>query len=71
VLIPHLIVWYLYPNTIDVPNLPTWIMWLNGILFLAYFNFDNCDGKQARKTKSSSPLGLLFDHGVDAQVVFI
>eukprot|EP00545_Synedropsis_sp_CCMP1620_P014886 CAMPEP_0119024720 /NCGR_PEP_ID=MMETSP1176-20130426/32424_1 /TAXON_ID=265551 /ORGANISM="Synedropsis recta cf, Strain CCMP1620" /LENGTH=135 /DNA_ID=CAMNT_0006980105 /DNA_START=15 /DNA_END=418 /DNA_ORIENTATION=- len=24
------------------------------------------DGKQARKTKSSSPLGLLFDHGCDA-----
>jgi ethanolaminephosphotransferase len=27
---------------------------------------DNLDGKQARRTKSSSPLGLLFDHGCDA-----
>lgn len=27
---------------------------------------DNMDGKQARKTGSSSPLGLLFDHGCDA-----
>ena len=26
---------------------------------------DNMDGKQARKTGSSSPLGLLFDHGAD------
>eukprot|EP00588_Corethron_pennatum_P010092 CAMPEP_0194272924 /NCGR_PEP_ID=MMETSP0169-20130528/6369_1 /TAXON_ID=218684 /ORGANISM="Corethron pennatum, Strain L29A3" /LENGTH=106 /DNA_ID=CAMNT_0039015717 /DNA_START=473 /DNA_END=790 /DNA_ORIENTATION=- len=24
------------------------------------------DGKQARRTRSSSPLGLLFDHGCDA-----
>ena len=29
-------------------------------------NFDNMDGKQARKTGNSSPLGLLFDHGCDA-----
>jgi ethanolaminephosphotransferase len=32
---------------------------------------DNADGKQARKTKSSSPLGLLFDHGCDAMNTFI
>jgi len=24
------------------------------------------DGKQARKTGNSSPLGMLFDHGCDA-----
>jgi phosphatidylglycerophosphate synthase len=27
---------------------------------------DAIDGKQARKTKSSSPLGQLFDHGCDS-----
>lgn len=27
---------------------------------------DNTDGKQARRTGSSSPLGMLFDHGIDA-----
>jgi ethanolaminephosphotransferase len=32
---------------------------------------DNADGKQARKTGSSSPLGLLFDHGCDAMNTFI
>ncbi len=32
---------------------------------------DNLDGKQARRTKTSSPLGLLFDHGCDAMVTFI
>jgi ethanolaminephosphotransferase len=26
---------------------------------------DNSDGKQARKIKASSPLGLMFDHGCD------
>ena len=29
---------------------------------------DNMDGKQARRTKSSSALGMLFDHGCDAFV---
>ena len=44
-----------------------------GIIFLwncsamlIYQTLDNMDGKQARKTGSGSPLGLLFDHGCDA-----
>jgi ethanolaminephosphotransferase len=32
---------------------------------------DNSDGKQARKTGTSSPLGLLFDHGCDAMNTFV
>ena len=32
---------------------------------------DNIDGKQARRTKNSSPLGLVFDHQVDALNVTI
>lgn len=31
-----------------------------------YSTLDNMDGKHARRTGSSSPLGLLFDHGCDA-----
>ena len=31
-----------------------------------YQTMDAVDGKQARRTKSSSPLGQLFDHGCDA-----
>jgi len=31
-----------------------------------YSTCDNVDGKQARRTGSSSPLGELFDHGCDA-----
>jgi phosphatidylglycerophosphate synthase len=28
-----------------------------------YLHMDCLDGKQARRTKNSSPLGQLFDHG--------
>ncbi len=34
-------------------------------LFL-YQSLDAIDGKQARRTSSSSPLGELFDHGCDS-----
>ena len=36
---------------------------LNGAAGLAYLHLDCIDGKQARRTGSSSPLGQLFDHG--------
>mmetsp|Transcript_97567 Transcript_97567/g.198152 ORF Transcript_97567/g.198152 Transcript_97567/m.198152 type:complete len:450 (+) Transcript_97567:134-1483(+) len=45
---------------------PRWIFLWNGISLLVYQTLDNMDGKQARKTGSSSPLGLFFDHGCDA-----
>lgn len=32
---------------------------------------DNLDGKQARRTGTSSPLGLMFDHGTDALTTFL
>jgi len=47
-------------------SVPRWIFLWNGISILAYQTLDNMDGKQARRTQSSSPLGLLFDHGCDA-----
>ena len=37
-----------------------------------YLTLDSIDGKQARRSKVSSPLGQLFDHGSDSiNVVFI
>lgn len=37
-----------------------------------YQTLDACDGKQARRTKTSSPLGELFDHGCDSlSTVFV
>jgi len=47
-------------------DVPRWIFLFNGIAMLTYQTLDNMDGKQARRTGSSSSLGLLFDHGCDA-----
>merc|ERR1712232_614212 len=42
-----------------------------GVSLIIYNIADNCDGKQARKNGSVSPLGMLFDHGLDAFVSVI
>ncbi|CAN8075427.1 unnamed protein product [Agarophyton chilense] len=39
---------------------------LAAITLFSYMVLDNLDGKQARRTNSSSALGQLFDHGCDA-----
>lgn len=46
--------------------LPTPFYYLFAACIWTYSTFDNCDGKQARRTGTSSPLGELFDHGCDA-----
>ncbi|XP_062233359.1 choline/ethanolaminephosphotransferase 1-like isoform X2 [Phragmites australis] len=45
---------------------PRWVHLAHGLLLFLYQTFDAVDGKQARRTSSSSPLGELFDHGCDA-----
>ena len=45
---------------------PSWVYFSYAFGLWLYSTFDNVDGKQARKTGTSSPLGELFDHGVDA-----
>lgn len=47
-------------------ELPGWTGVLAAFSLFTYSTLDNMDGKQARRTGSSSPLGLLFDHGCDA-----
>lgn len=37
-----------------------------GVAYFLYIICDNTDGKQARRTGSSSPLGMLIDHGMDS-----
>uniref|UniRef100_A0A3P9JEV6 Ethanolaminephosphotransferase 1 n=3 Tax=Oryzias latipes TaxID=8090 RepID=A0A3P9JEV6_ORYLA len=47
-------------------HVPSWVWVAAGIFnFLAY-TLDGVDGKQARRTNSSTPLGELFDHGLDS-----
>ena len=47
----------------DIPN---WCFLFAAACIWIYSTLDAVDGKQARKTKSSSPLGQLFDHGCDS-----
>ena len=48
------------------PNGPRWLSLLTAVGIFFYQTLDNMDGKQARRTGSSSALGMLFDHGCDA-----
>eukprot|EP00516_Mucochytrium_quahogii_P010024 CAMPEP_0203767742 /NCGR_PEP_ID=MMETSP0099_2-20121227/1173_1 /ASSEMBLY_ACC=CAM_ASM_000209 /TAXON_ID=96639 /ORGANISM=" , Strain NY0313808BC1" /LENGTH=351 /DNA_ID=CAMNT_0050664299 /DNA_START=152 /DNA_END=1207 /DNA_ORIENTATION=+ len=45
---------------------PSWVYLVNAWCLFVYQTMDAVDGKQARRTGSSSPLGQLFDHGCDA-----
>jgi len=47
---------------------PSWWYAFTFMSCFFYQTMDGCDGKQARATKTGSPLGELFDHGVDALV---
>jgi ethanolaminephosphotransferase len=59
---------WVYVPHLDSPA-PRWVYFAHGILLFLYQTFDAVDGKQARRTNSSSPLGELFDHGCDALTV--
>ena len=52
-------------KTGELVEFPRWLFALNGACMFIYYTLDCCDGKQARRTNSSTPLGQLFDHGVD------
>ncbi|KAG7270312.1 hypothetical protein CRUP_030212 [Coryphaenoides rupestris] len=45
---------------------PAWALFLSALGLFIYQSLDAIDGKQARRTNSSSALGELFDHGCDA-----
>eukprot|EP01113_Clastostelium_recurvatum_P018304 TRINITY_DN2158_c0_g1_i3.p1 TRINITY_DN2158_c0_g1~~TRINITY_DN2158_c0_g1_i3.p1 ORF type:complete len:430 (+),score=68.63 TRINITY_DN2158_c0_g1_i3:35-1324(+) len=49
-----------------VGAVPQWLYFFNFLCMFIYQTMDALDGKQARRTGSSSPLGELFDHGCDA-----
>ncbi|XP_063783882.1 cholinephosphotransferase 1 [Pseudophryne corroboree] len=51
---------------------PAWAFLLCALGLFVYQSLDAIDGKQARRTNSSSPLGELFDHGCDSiSIVFV
>lgn len=45
---------------------PRWFFFVVAFNLWLYQTLDNIDGKQARRTGTSSPLGELFDHGCDS-----
>ncbi|KAK3983915.1 putative choline/ethanolaminephosphotransferase [Cladorrhinum sp. PSN332] len=45
---------------------PSWLYYSFALGLFMYQTFDNVDGKQARRTGTSSGLGELFDHGIDS-----
>lgn len=49
--------------------MPNWLYGLAALCYFFYRMLDEMDGKQARRTGNSSPLGMLFDHGIDAYTV--
>jgi len=65
----HLVMAYYCPDLKTIA--PSWVYYLNGFGLLFYQTMDALDGKQARRTNSSSPLGLLFDHGCDAMNITV
>ena len=51
---------------------PWWATFSCALGLFIYQTLDAIDGKQARRTKTSSPLGELFDHGCDSvSTVFV
>jgi phosphatidylglycerophosphate synthase len=49
-----------------LPPPPAYVLVLAAVALFFYQLLDNLDGHQARRTGTSSPLGLLMDHGCDA-----
>ena len=55
----------------SISQAPSWTYILCAVGFFTYQSLDAVDGKQARRTNSSSQLGELFDHGCDAISMFL
>lgn len=47
----------------ELGECPNWVYTTFGIGLFMYQSLDAIDGKQARRTQTSGPLGELFDHG--------
>ncbi|KAG1145566.1 hypothetical protein G6F37_011159 [Rhizopus arrhizus] len=56
----------LFYYTSDLAECPHWVYYSFSLGLFLYQSLDAIDGKQARRTGTSGPLGELFDHGCDA-----
>lgn len=56
----------------DWSSIPNWVFAVVAFNIFISYTLDGIDGKQARRTQTSGPLGELFDHGLDSwTTVFI
>jgi ethanolaminephosphotransferase len=69
-LIPHILIPVFYGFDF-IGYLPASVSASLGLCYFCYMICDNCDGKQARRTKASSPLGMLLDHGLDSMTAVV
>lgn len=67
--------YYFYsPNPLhpEYKPIPKWVWMFCAISHFSAYTLDGIDGKQARRTNTSGPLGEMFDHGLDSwTTVFI
>ncbi|KAJ9588146.1 hypothetical protein L9F63_018504, partial [Diploptera punctata] len=64
-----ILVWYSPDAKVEAPR---WACFLCAFGLFVYQSLDAIDGKQARRTGTSNPLGELFDHGCDSiSTVFV
>ena len=61
----NIIIMLIFDPDLNGPD-QTWIYFSYAAGVWAYSTMDNIDGKQARRTGTSSGLGELFDHGIDS-----
>jgi phosphatidylglycerophosphate synthase len=54
---------YMFYDVTCTEKIPSWIIFFGVFCSFMYQTLDAVDGKQARRTGTSSPLGQLFDHG--------
>ncbi|KAJ8721597.1 hypothetical protein PYW07_002372 [Mythimna separata] len=47
-------------------HIPNWVWAASAVTLFTAYTLDGIDGKQARRTGTSGPLGELFDHGLDS-----
>ena len=68
--VAYYILWpFMYSGPEVMPDTPQ--MLTCAFCFWVYQTMDAMDGKQARRTGASSPLGQLFDHGCDAFALIV
>ncbi|KAK4036833.1 ethanolaminephosphotransferase 1 [Daphnia magna] len=62
--------YYYYASSEGHSHIPNWVWLVCAINHFLAHTLDGIDGKQARRTQSSNPLGELFDHGLDSWTSF-